>query len=223
MDKKQILAAIAILAGTFLLIIGSVVGIYFLNPEILGFSPTKNPNSAKYEEFEQVKSDSIEEEFSNTSDQSDIQYDSLKSLNLILKDSLNAKSEIIKIYNDSIASLVKRIIELDNFQNSRIDSVKIVKNRISQVLNDYNNVKIELLKKDSLMVKKKDSLTEKNMIQFAKIYDNSGPKEVAKILEKLDSKDAAKILKLMQVKKAGKVLESMKPEIAAQILLEGNV
>ena len=61
------------------------------------------------------------------------------------------------------------------------------------------------------MRKKYDSLSIKNFDEFAKIYNNSNPRDVAKILEQLDERDAAMILKKMNKKKAGKILESMLP------------
>lgn len=219
MDTKQILAAVSILIGTFILIIGTVVGIYYFYPELLGFTPklstVQRPNVAM------TKSDSLAAQKKKDSTELSIPYDSLKKMAFSLKDSLYNKREIIQNYNDSISGLVKRILDLNSNESKLNDSVNTYKKQLATVVSNMKEFQELVAKKDSLNIVVKDSLSEKNLVQFAKIYNNSAPTEVAKILEKIDGKDAAKILKIMQPKKAGKVLEAMKPEFAAEILLKG--
>lgn len=222
MDKKQILAALAILIGTFVLIVGSVIGIYFLFPQILGFAPQNHKNEQITKDTTKTKLDSLNAAKKRDSIELEIPYDSLKSITFALKDSLSRKKDIIEIYHDSIAGLVKRIVQLNSNEDKMIDSIRDAKSKMSKMLNNLQQIENTVKEKDSLFIAKVDSLTEINLITFAKIYNNTGANEVARILEKLDGKDAAKILKTMQAKKAGKVLEAMKPEIAAKILLNGS-
>lgn len=223
MDFKQLFIAIAIILSTFVLIIGTVLGVYFFKPELLGFAP---PKVAKHK----IKNNSTKTQDSLLAKNNrkkiiadNIPYDSLLSMNTMLIDSIDNKNNIIKIYNDSIVALAKRITQLDINESKINDSIANIKNLMSSNLEDLQNYKKLYAAKDSLITIKKDSLTEKNLIQFAKIYNNTAPSEVAKILENLaNKKDVAKIIKLMQPRKAAKVLEYLKPELAADILLQGS-
>jgi flagellar motility protein MotE (MotC chaperone) len=224
MEIKQILTASAIILGTFVLIVGSVVGIYFLYPEVLGFAPPQVRKDKIAKDSASTKFDSLALKKQNDSSELAIPYDSLKNIAFALKDSLRNKKDALKIYNDSISGLVKRIIQLDNNESKITDSVNIVKRQMSKAMDDLQQLKKSVGLKDSLNAVKADSMSIKNLVQFAKIYNNVAPTEVAKILEKIENrKDVAKIIKLMQPRKAGKVLESMKPEMAADILLQGSI
>lgn len=218
MDMKQILTAIAVLGVTFALLAGAFVGIYFFYPEMLGFSPKKSKAKHLLSDSTMTFADSVEAFQRQKTDDIVMPYDSLKMMALSLKDSLKDKNEIVQIYNDSISALVKRIVDLNQNENKMLDSISSIKSKLSRTLADLKDVKGEIVAKDSLESIKGDSLSLQNLTQFAKIYNNTRPSEVAKILEKLDGRDAAKILKLMQAKKAGKVLETMNPEIAAKLV-----
>ncbi|MBX3043848.1 MAG: hypothetical protein KIT33_13795 [Candidatus Kapabacteria bacterium] len=227
MDKKQLFTAVAILLGTFVLLIGTFVGIYYLYPELLGFAPKKDIKAQLAHKTDDKKKKDGTDSLAISSEESDtneviLTYDSLKLMTNALKDSLEYKNLTVKVYSDSISALVKRIVEFNDIENQMRDSVKLLKNQMSKVLVELRQTRELVNDTDSLRYEKLDSLNDENIQKFAKIYNNTGPAEVAKILERLDGKDAARILKLMQPKKAGKVLESMKPEFAAEILLKGN-
>jgi flagellar motility protein MotE (MotC chaperone) len=95
----------------------------------------------------------------------------------------------------------------------------------SKYMKQVDKVKQAELKisdQEKFISQKEDSSQKIAFQNFAKIYNNSKPADVAKILEQIDERDAAMILNMMSKKKAGKIIESMKPEQAAAILLLGN-
>ncbi len=156
-----------------------------------------------------------------------------------------AKKEALKRKSDSLSKTIKELKKLDSINQVEIkkyqDSLipkkdeklissqtfsQLLKDSIDKLVNDKkkleskSNIAQEKLKKQELsLIEKLDSTQQINFEQFAKIYNNSTPAEVAKILEKMDEKDAAAILKRMQKRKAGKVIDAMDPQKAAMILL----
>ncbi len=220
MDMKQILAAIAVLAITFGLLAGVFFGIYYFYPEFLGFAPAKSAKKHLLADSKVAFADSLEAIKKNEDKDINLPYDSLKMMAISLKDSVRSQDYLINVYNDSISGLVKRIIDLNNSDNKYNDSINSLKDKIRKTLDELSQARIEFNKKDSLNGRQRDSLSDQNLIKFAKIYNNAGPTEIAKILEKVNGKDAAKILKMMQPKKAGKVLEAMNPGFAAKLILE---
>jgi flagellar motility protein MotE (MotC chaperone) len=164
-------------------------------------------------------------------------YDKLQSLIIKNKVLQNESDSTNKIYNkliDSIEKVKANPESAINIQLQLQDSIKKIQAKITQVkdsLTRYTNLyaKAENDLKSfrqkeaqaSSPPKNKDSLRKQNLLDYAKIYNNASPSEVAKILEKLSDKDASFILKAMDKKKAGKILDIMSKERAAAILKQG--
>jgi flagellar motility protein MotE (MotC chaperone) len=151
-----------------------------------------------------------------------IAKDSLVKVRSKLLDSMNRIEKRISKLLDSINKVQKKLGDSRNYGES-------LKGKIKKLENDYNQTTVSLKtanenikKQTDEYNKRQDTLQEKNILEFTKIYEKAKPLEVAKILEKISDKDASTILKNMPQKKAGKILELMSPEKAAAILLQGS-
>ena len=140
-----------------------------------------------------------------------------------LLDSLITKNELLNTGKTSYPKMLDSISKIHNTNAKLKDSLQKITLSYKQVLSDRERTLKMAEDKEKLLIGQLDSLKNKNLSDFAKIYDNSEPKDVAKILEKIDSKDASKILKLMSKKKAGKVLEVISTERAAEIMRQGSL
>ncbi|OGU10562.1 MAG: hypothetical protein A2X63_05020 [Ignavibacteria bacterium GWA2_35_8] len=140
-----------------------------------------------------------------------------------LLDSITAKNELLSTGKTSYPRMLDSISKIHKTNAKMKDTLSKITLLYKQVLSDRERVAKMTEEKEKLLIGQLDSLKNKNLSDFAKIYDNSEPKEVAKILEKVDSKDASKILKLMSKKKAGKVLDMISTERAAEIMRQGSL
>ncbi len=140
-----------------------------------------------------------------------------------LTDSLAKKIELLATGKTSYPRMLDSINKINRNYAKLRDSLQKITLSYKQVLSDRERASKMTEEKEKLLIGQLDSLKNKNLSDFAKIYDNSEPKDVAKILEKIDSKDASKILKLMSKKKAGKVLDVISTERAAEIMRQGSL
>ena len=220
MSKKSLLKIISIILITFVIIMIVFIGLFKYSPETIGLNLNKNNEQklgykTQYQEpklsLTKSQFDDLQREvIRNTILKS--QIDDLILLNSKLKDSLS--------YHDinHPGKNTAQVKSIDSLKKLAVDSLS----KYIKLFKDTLNAKVLLEKKYSDLAKRlvtsEDSLKNKNLAEFAKIYENSEPAEVAKILQKIDKVSAAKILKLMNKKKAGKVLDILKTENAADML-----
>lgn len=235
MNLKTIAVIILSIAFAFFLAIGGFFALYKYHPTVLGLPPNPEDTLKPLPEPEILDTLHVEPRVEMSVDE----YDSyqaqliknailkhqndytlaqrakaIDSLNIVLK-RMNATRDSINRYKDSVNT---------GYAHSRslADSLEKLNAMYRKIIAESESAKKSLAETEKRMNKKQDSLQAINLADYAKIYNNSNPKEVAKILEQLDERDAALILKKMQKKKAGKVLEAMLPENAAAIMLLGG-
>lgn len=237
MSAKRLIIIAIILAMSFVLIFGGILALYKYEPTFLGLPP--NPQDTMIKVVEHVEPEILDTFYVEPRVELSVSefdaYQSQMIKSAILRyqnaqtmtqkqhilDSLNWVMANMKVVRDSINKYRDSISKGLNYAKYLNDSLSKLSNMYRSIIQENDNAKKMLKERDKVNDKRHDSLSAKNFDEFAKIYNNSNPKDVAKILEQLDERDAALILKKMQKKKAGKVLESMLPENAAAIMLLG--
>ncbi|HRP02586.1 MAG TPA: hypothetical protein PLE30_08065 [Candidatus Kapabacteria bacterium] len=240
MDKKQITIIIIILSVLFVVIFGGLLGVYFINPSLIGLAP-KNllaKDTVKKAVVSKIIKDKIPVnpsivismeralEIDNIEKQRyllDSVNKDIKQKFAILQDSINLLTTNKRKVTDTISKVNLK------YQNVVKENQRVI-DSLDKILSNYNSDKQRLAllenrvkSQEEFISKHQDSLEAKNFADFAKMYNSVAPADVARILEQIDERDAARILKLMQSRKASKVLEAMPSEKSAAILLLGAV
>lgn len=230
MDIKQLISIIILATVSFTIVILLVLGIYKYKPEYLGLPP--NPidstliviEDTVYVEpsvvltqkaFNKLNKELAEKEYYIKT------KDSLSKQKKYLLDSVEYYRKQTKMYLDSIKKVENKFNDITKKKISVEDSIKRLNQRFLTTQNKAELTEKKLKDTENFLNRKIDTLEAKSFEDFAKIYNNSNPSEVAKILEQIDDRDAAKILKMMNKKKAGKIIEALSKEKAASILLLG--
>jgi len=149
--------------------------------------------------------------------------DSLLRVSMVFLDSIEYFRRSSTSYKDSLLGAENRLSEEAKRFASLSDSLAKIAKNYDLALKKVKDAEARLDAQETFIEEELDSLTIKGYQEFAKIYNNSNPVEVAKILEVIDERDAAMILKKMSKRKAGKVIDAMDPQRAATILLLGAV
>lgn len=229
MNIKQVLLILALVLGSLIIFFLALLGLYKFFPGIFGIKTEVKRTEEKIEE--------IKEEFKIEPKVvlSKYEYDEWlqKSFNAYAIQNENLfLSNYSKYLQDSLKKIVASFLDNQKKLTEYSDSLKMAYTMLNE--KEAENKKIL-----SLLTQKEKELSDLKMLiedqqvsgkaltdsakqvvynTFAKIYENSDPKEVAKIIELLDDKDALAILKSMNKKKAGKIIDMLKPERSAQIL-----
>ena len=231
MSKNQIMIIIFATIGFLLMFSAGIYLLYLFAPQTLGLPP-KSEHRASYKDIKpyidpkiSISKQQYDEWQKKVLDAEIKQNDNsfLVKENKLLTDSLKKFSNSLININRTDKKTPDNLPSANNDGKKPSDSSNTVNVQINNLKNEITslNTTIANLKKYNQI--KEDSLYENNLKDFAKIYENSSPEEIAKILEKLNNfKDAAKILKIMSKKKAGKIIELWKPEQAANILRNGG-
>ncbi len=236
MNTEQLTKYIIIISLTFLLIVGGIVTIYFVNPSLIGLAPKSilNPqNINKQDTLAKVKEEPLVLlSLERTLKLEEIEKENLK-LDSILKD-IQTKNTILvdslkNLYSKKI-SFKDTVTVLNELIKQHLSNNKQLSDSIKAILQNYDKDKqrISLLEnrlksQEEFINRQQDSITQRNFQEFAKIFNNTNPQEVARILEQLDERDAARIIKMMSTRRASKVLEAMSAEKSAAILLLGTI
>ncbi|MBI5325716.1 MAG: hypothetical protein HZB41_10690 [Ignavibacteriae bacterium] len=232
MSTKSLMMILISLVTAFVIVVGGFIVVYKFFPGLIGIErnskhgrilslnsrgKTKVPNIIiSKTEFDKLIKESIKYQVLTT------QNKQLINEKKNLTDSMTQKNLLLSTGKTSYPKMLDSISKIQSNYAKLRDSLQKVTLLYKQVLSDRERISKTTEEKEKLLLGQIDSLRNKNLADFAKIYDNSEPKEVAKILEKIDSKDASKILKLMSKKKAGKVLEAISADRAAEIMRQGS-
>ncbi len=229
MNVKQALLILALVLGSLVIFFLALLGLYKFFPEIFGI---KTEEKRTEEKIEKIKEDfktepkivlskyEYDEWLQKSFNAYAIQNENLflsnyskylqDSLNKIVTSYLHNQKKLTE-YSDSLKMAYRMLNEKDA-ENKKILSLL---NQKEKELSDLKEL-IETQQESGKALT--DSAKQVVYSTFAKIYENSDPKEVAKIIEILDDKNALAILKSMNKKKAGKIIDMLKPERSAQIL-----
>ncbi len=239
--KKLIIIIVSLIISLLIAIVGLML-LYKFKPELIGLAPKNNNSKEKVEEnknkdkllkadakmnisllefnkmqSELIKSAILKYQNEDIQKQKNFLYDSLKNVSISMKptrDSLVMLRDSFQISRTYINHLNDSLNKLSTLYNTALSDIKKTKSTIKD--------KTEKTKQEQIAKKTADSTKQYNLMNYAKIYNNSNPQEVALILDQLDEKDAAFIIKNMNKKKAAKVIEKMQPESAAAIMLLGS-
>ncbi len=227
MNLKQALIILGIIVGSLIFIFLVILGLYKFFPEIFGVQKeTKN---------EKIETITTEYKGEPKIVLSRKEYDEWiqKSFNVQAIESENLfLSNYTRYLQDSLNKLSAFFSGIERMKKDLEDSVQLWKGKFDEKSREVSNLlnQIQLKEKaiaelQSLIENKaktgkaiSDSAKQVVYSTFAKIYENSDPKEVAKILELLDEEQALSILKAMSKKKAGKIIDALSPERSARIL-----
>ncbi len=120
--------------------------------------------------------------------------------------------------------LLKELKEREEKINAQEEELKQKEARISS-LQESLDKRIEEMKSLRLqleeLIKLRADLSEKNIRQLVKVYENMKPAEAAQVISNVDRELAIQVLLRMKGKKAGKILGAMKPKTA--ILLSDEI
>lgn len=232
MNARQLVIGIMVLAASFLILVLVAISVISYYPSLVGLDnlfPNDSisaeneklirklkPVTITTEEFENFEKSVIEKERIKR------ERDSLDKSVAHMMDSIRLVYENTANIRDSISKVTGLSGSLMNENQSLRDSLNKIAKNLEDSLRKLSVTRNQLNVTEEFLTSKLDSLEQKNFQEFAKIYNNSNPADVARILEQIDQRDAARILKLMQARKAGKVIEQMKPEKAAMMLLLGG-
>ncbi|MGQ9819221.1 MAG: MotE family protein [Candidatus Kapaibacteriales bacterium] len=227
MNLKQVLIIFSIITGSLVIIALILFGLYKFAPGLLGINQAMEenlPNTTKAEfktEPKVVLSRLQYEDILQKYFDSRITLEENKFL-------LNYRTTL----QDSIKKLNQKIDSISRYFSTIADSVKIKSKLIEEKEQIIKKLLAEIEQKEKQISKFKekesrqlasgkaitDSARQILYSTFAKIYENSNPKEVAKIFENLPNEHVVAILRLMSKKKAGKIIDALKPERSAAIL-----
>ena len=224
------MALIIIISISMSLIAISLLGIYKYQRTWLGLPPDPKDTLLKVKEdtvyieptvqltekrFSQINKTLSEIEFYQK------QKDSFYKISQFLKDSVGRYKFVLKTYQDSINKTKNNLDQSNLHGQHLVDSINRLNSLFLKAKEKNEISEKKITDQENFINQKEDTLQKKAFVNFAKIYNNSRPADVARILERIDEREAASILKLMSKKKAGKIIEAMKPEQAAAILLLG--
>lgn len=241
MNYKSVTIFFLILVGFISALLIAFMLIYSMDPALLGFAPSKNDKKMKEkiarekaslgtfnkyiitkEQFENLMKqieDKNKEIYQKSAEwnKSASKIDSLYNI-IRQKDTLLAKRKELV---DSLSQF-KKTLETAHKDNSSLkDTIDNYVKKLEKAQKEIQLRDERLAQQEKYFNRKVDSLEMLNFKQFASIYKNAQPAEVAKILSQIDEKDAATILKLMPKKQAGKIIDALAPGKAALILLLG--
>ncbi|MCO5252500.1 MAG: hypothetical protein M9949_13920 [Candidatus Kapabacteria bacterium] len=232
MNARQLVIGIMVLAASFLILVLVAISVISYYPALVGLDNLfpndsisaenekiirkQKPVTITTEEFENFEKSVAEKERIKR------ERDSLDKSVAHMMDSIRLVYESTEYIRDSINKVTGLSSSLMNENQSLRDSLNKVARNLEDSLRKLSVTRNQLNVTEEFLTSKLDSLEVKNFQEFAKIYNNSNPADVARILEQIDQRDAARILKMMQARKAGKVIEQMKPENAAVMLLLGG-
>ncbi len=227
MSTKTLIMILLSLIIAFVIVVGGFFSIYKFAPSWIGLEKPSvtYTKSGKVKKYYREPSISIEKgEFDDMQNKilrvellehniSSLVVDKNKMSDTIsnLKNLISTGKTSLPNMKDSISAIHKNITKLK-------DSLSKLLILYSSALNERDAAKKNLDELKKNMLETTDSVKNKSLSEFAKIYDNSEPAKVAKILESINSKDASRILKLMSKKKAGKVLDVMNTDTVAKIM-----
>jgi flagellar motility protein MotE (MotC chaperone) len=230
--KRQIIIVVTVFSIIIILALLAAYGIYRFYPEWIGLSSSNETTDQILQNpadttvlipkvvIPQSKLDEIQ--FAKLNNELLQGYiDRQNNWNNLLIDSINKIHQKYFAMKDSVDKTIGRVSDSQNNLGKMNDSLNSLNGQVLKLQNDNKLMQTRLQAYDKFMEKRFDSLQTVNFKNYASIYNNSSPSEVAKILEQIDEQDASSILKFMQKKKAGKVLDAMLPERAAAILLLG--
>jgi flagellar motility protein MotE (MotC chaperone) len=226
MNLKQLILIISIVIGSLLGILLILLAIYKFAPGVLGIKKEEEPEKTeKIEELESEPRIVLSRK----------QYDQWIQKGFNVEATL-AENKFLNNYQktllDSIAKLNSQLSAINKELSIYVDSMKKSNQIFATKDKKIQELLTQIAGKDKQITQLQrriegeapggiaatDSAKDAVLMNFAKIYENSDPKEVAKIFEHLDTKEAAKILRFMSKKKAGKIIDALKPERSAEIL-----
>jgi flagellar motility protein MotE (MotC chaperone) len=241
MNYKSITIFFLILVGFISALLIAFMMIYSIDPALLGFAPSKTSKEMKTKIAREKASLGTFNKYIITKEQYDNLMKQIEEKNKEIYDKstewnkstykIDSLNKIIH-QQDSLLTINKKFTDtLNQFKKALETAYKdnsALKDTINNYLIKFDKFKKEIQLKDERLAQqekyfnhKVDSLEMVNFKQFASIYKNAQPTEVAKILSQIDEKDAATILKLMPKKQAGKIIDALQPGKAALILLLG--
>ncbi len=229
MNSRQFIILMIFGSVSLTMIFIAVLGIYYYEPALLGYPPRNTDSLAGKEALEVNPTLEITESRLKKFEKELIekerlsrQLDSLKKARKQLADSIKSISSITISYKDSVSGIVEKLKESKQNVSKKNDSLANLEQLYEKTLKNLKSTEQLVKDQEEFIIQKEDSVQKANFQLFAKMYENTDPKEVADILQQIDERDAAQILKFMQKKKAGKVIEAMSPDRAAAILLLAN-
>jgi flagellar motility protein MotE (MotC chaperone) len=224
MSAKTFIIIILSIFILFTVFIIALMGIYKYNRTWLGFPPDSSKIQFIDKKKTPIKNNLQLSSSTNKGVETNtyLENDTLMKIKTKLTDSIVQVGKSLAFLSDSLSKVNKNLYNTLKVNKSLQDSLAILNFQLKKSSDELALAKQKAKTEESLISKKKDSLELQNLTNFAKIYNNSKPAEVARILEKIDERSAARILKLMDQKKAGKIIEVMSPKNAASILLLGG-
>lgn len=227
MNLKQALIILGIIVGSLIFIFLVILGLYKFFPEIFGVqkeTKTEKTEAIAAEYKSEPKIVLSRKEYDEWIQKS-FNAQAVASENLFL-------TNYSRYLQDSLNKLNTSFSEIERLKKDLEDSLQLWKGKFEEKSREVSNLLNRIQQKEktiaelqSLIDKKTksgkaitDSAKQDVYSTFAKIYENSDPKEVAKILELLDEEQALSILKAMSKKKAGKIIDVLSPERSARIL-----
>lgn len=225
MNLKQLILIISIVIGSLVGILLILLAIYKFAPGILGIKEEEPEKTEKVEELRNEPRIVLSRK----------QYDQWIQKGFNIEATL-AENKFLNNYQktllDSIARLNSQLSTINKELSIYVDSMKKSNQIFAAKDRKIQELLTQITEKDKRIAQLQrridsespggttvsDSAKDALLMNFAKIYENSDPKEVAKIIEHLDNKEAAKILRFMSKKKAGKIIDALKPERSAEIL-----
>ncbi len=223
MSTRQIIILIISIPVMLTVILAALFMVYKYDRTMLGFPPEISPEDTVVQMIEipdyrlkEMETAMIEKEKLSR------QRDSILKEKKRLLDSMMSITDILNTSGDTLSKVHDLLNETKSAAQKWKDSIRKIQRELKNTYARVNLAEERIKSQQKMMEFRKDSLADANFSQFAKIYENSDPKEVARILEQIDEKDAAEILKKMNKRKAGKVIDAMLPESAAAILKLGS-
>jgi flagellar motility protein MotE (MotC chaperone) len=231
-EFNQILKILLVVAGSAILGIAIILGVFTYYPEVIGLEeePSNLDSLANVADTLQIDptieitKDRLDEFMQYRMEKFNLrkEKDSLLVETTDLIDSIDILKDVSANYLDSVNMTLAERDSVIKQRNETLDSLNKLYRNLQDKIKELELAQKRINDQDDYIEQKIDSVEIENFKTFAKMYNNTNPAEVARILEQIDERDASKILKFMQTKKAGKVLESMQPERAAAIMLLGT-
>jgi len=230
-NTKQILIILLSLIGLVVLLLVGFMVIYSTSPSFLGFAPKDEKSQSSSKELSSPPLKTSQNYLISETDFTDL----LRGKTLA-ENTLAYNKNAIESHNHIVDSLAKIIHSKDsaianlstlqdslkiyaNYLEASYKSANELKDSIAKLYKANPNLKNGISKSKQSQNEPTDSLKMENIRQFANIYKNSNPVQIAKILAKMDNRTAAEILKLLPAKQAGKIIDELPEDKAASILL----
>lgn len=229
MNVKQALLILAIVLGSLILVFLTLLALYKFAPGIFGIQPEEPKKEERIEKTkEEFKTEPkvvlsrkeydewLQKSFNAYAIQTENQF--LANYSKYLQDSLKKINDFFQESKKQIGALSDSLSMLTNLLREKETQLLKLSTQLQQKDKEISELRGFIEKQQESGKALTDSAKQVVYNTFAKIYENSDPKEVAKIIELLDDRDALAILKAMNKKKAGKIIDMLKPERSAQIL-----